>query len=860
MAAKSLPQIKIQNVGGVQTNVPFTLGHAFAPGDLAPTDGLTGGALPLQVDVKATHADGSVRHAILSGVLPKLAAGETIALQLAKAVRDTGPAVKFVELSEFPLAAVSVTVDGISYQAKTTDAGTIAPWLSGNIVGEWFAPVPLKNADGQEHPLLTSRFGVRYFPDAEAARVEFVIENTNTFGQPAQAFTYDVELQVAGKAVYSQKALRHFHHSRWHQYFWTGTTSQIYIQHDTAYLIATKAVANYDQSTPPAEKVLAAMVGSIGAGNTGPMSIGTVNPNMAMAGGRGDIGPLPDWAVNYLLSMDKRAYDVMMANADASGSLSMHYRDETTGYPVRTDNDKNARISLHQNMASTGPLPVPRFATDADGGSPYNVDLGHMPSLAFLPYLQTGDYYYLEEMQFLSAFYPIGTDPGYNGNGKGLLRWHQVRGQAWGLRSLGEAAAFTPDAHPLKTYFAQQLDNNLSFYAQTYVAGNPNNLGMYDGSGEGSATITGCAPWQDDFLTWSFSHLGELGFDKARPIAEWKAKFPVGRLVGEGFCYVLAAHYAFPFIRDDSGKIYASFKDLYSGNFYRDLIPTDGWELKPERKPSGVNWFDLPCGSQAQADFLGAINGYGWERGRMVGYADSVIGYLANMQPAAAAAADLGIPGADKAWALFAARKVQPDYTQNPQWNIIPRTAVQVAAPTVTPSTPAPISTAPVPVASTAAPLKIGAQPKQAGTWKKVGAENEKVSLPIDSQVRYGAEGKGYIYATTVVKEFQATNAVFGSDPAVNVVKQVDLFTASQPARLKTSANTLLKKLTELVVKVVDPKTLQIVSKFSGVTASSTGIITVSGPDLMAKAVYAVVVENAAGKVLDIMFPVTATA
>ncbi|RNF27893.1 hypothetical protein NM04_26085, partial [Massilia aurea] len=78
---------------------------------------------------------------------------------------------------------------------------------------------------------------------------------------------------------------------------------------------------------------------------------------------------------------------------------------------------------------------------------------------------------------------------------------------AWSLRTLGHAAYITPDAHTLKDYFVKQLDNNLKFYHATYVTGNPNQLGVYDGSGSGSFKVAASAPWQDDFLTWSFGYL-----------------------------------------------------------------------------------------------------------------------------------------------------------------------------------------------------------------------------------------------------------------------------------------------------------------------------------------------------------------
>jgi hypothetical protein len=682
-AGAVITDVRIQNTGAAQTNVPFTFGQVFAVGQLQPSEGLAakladGTVMPLQVDVKATHADGSVRHAIISGVLPSLDAGKTQKLDLAKStVSGAGNATPQSLLAAGLTSTVTINLNGVTYTASLADAlasATPAKWLSGNIASEWFANAPLKTASGAVHPLLTARFGVRWYSGlTKQARVEVVVQNDKTF-IAAQQYTYDVNINVDGKSVYTKNALTQYNHTRWHQYFWWDASRQpaIHIQHNTAYLIASKAVSNYDQSVVIPESVLTDMGQSLTADNTGPSKIGTVVPYMGQAGGRGDLGPLPDWSVNYLLSMDKRAKDVMMANADGSGSWSMHLRDENTNYPVRTDNEANKLLSVHPNYSWSGPMPVPRCADEHGCDTPYSVDVAHEPSLVYLPYLVTGDYYYLEEMQFWAVLNPLGTAPGYSGLGQGLLRWNQVRGQAWALRALGEVAYVTPDSDPLKAYFTKQLDNNLNFYTQTYVVGNPNNLGIYDGSGEGSAAAVSTAPWQDDFFTWAFGYLTELGFTKAQPILQWKAKFPVGRMTADGYCWVMGAPYQMPYTRDSNGVVLKSFAELYQANFGGDTVPDDLGTYKTA--PGKGKFIDLPCGSQAQADYLNVINGnWGWQLGRMNGLSGSTLGYASNMQPALAVAATSGIPNATKAWDIFQARTLKPEYNKNPQWNIIPR-------------------------------------------------------------------------------------------------------------------------------------------------------------------------------------------
>ena len=62
-------------------DVPLTVGQVFKEGDLPAGYSVTllnGTSLvPTQLDVKATHKDGSVRHGIISAILPFVAAGAT---------------------------------------------------------------------------------------------------------------------------------------------------------------------------------------------------------------------------------------------------------------------------------------------------------------------------------------------------------------------------------------------------------------------------------------------------------------------------------------------------------------------------------------------------------------------------------------------------------------------------------------------------------------------------------------------------------------------------------------------------------------------------------------------------------------
>lgn len=682
----ALTDVRLESTGSAQTNMPFTFGQVFAAGALSATDGLAakladGTVLPLQVDVKTAYADGSVRHAIISGVLPSLAAGQTQTLNLFKSAAGAKSAVTLQGLMSAGLTAkTTISLNGVKYTASLTDAvvsSTPTAWLSGTVANEWIVSAPLKDANGVAHPQLNARFDVRWYSGLnKQARVEFVVENSKTWVAGAK-LAYDVDLDLAGKSVYAKTGLTHYHHSRWHQYFWWDAAHQpsVNVKLNGAYLMATKAVPNYDTSFAPSEGNLASLAQSVNSGNTGPMTIGPVTAYMPTTGGRSDIGSLPAWSVMWLMSMDKRAWDVMMAAADGAGTWSIHYRDEKTGRPVRTDNDVNKDITTHFNLRTRGPLPVPRFVNDDLGHSstPYTYDTAHQPSLSYLPYLVTGDYYYLEELQFWATINPLETDPANSGYGKGLVRWQQLRGQSWSLRTLGQTAYITPDTDALKSYFTNQLNANLDFYNQTYVVGKPNKLGAYDGSGEGAFNeADNFAPWQDDFLTWSFGYISELGFAKADPIVKWKTQYAVGRMTAPGFCWIGAASYILNIRPNAKAPLYNSFADVYKATYGGDQIYNDNINWVSAIR-NGKKFSDMECGGKEQADYLGSINGYEWAQGRMIGYADASMGYPANLQPALATAVQAGTADASKAWTIFMKRAAKADYRSAPQWAILPR-------------------------------------------------------------------------------------------------------------------------------------------------------------------------------------------
>lgn len=727
--------LKVTNqTTSAQTNVPVTLGHYFKFGDVPSTMNLLakrsdGTPVTVQVDKKATHSDGSLKHAVLTLQLADLAVGSELLTLYTDPTVPAGAAVSLPNLratlfdAQVSLQKVydyktvnnitrsgtratatvvghglstgqtitiryadqpeyngifTVTVvdantltynitgtpaspatgpisilfgEGKTFTASAKTLLTTAPaitWLSGSEVSEWIVSGPLKDSLGNAHPHLTAYFHVRAYAGFTRVRVDAVVENNWTFKNNANGFNYVPTVTVGGTTIYdnSGASLNHAHHSRWHQVGWWGSAPQVYVQPDTQYLRASKAVPNYANITLQ-NSVLSSYVQTIV-----PMSNANLRVNWGDTGYSTQIGILPEWDASFIISGgDVRAYNGTLANSSAGGSYSYHYRDEGTGYPVSLDTYPN----LNEQDYGGG-------LVEGAGGNAYSHEPGadpaaHQPMLGYLAYLLSGDYFYLEEMQFLANYNMIWNSISrrtYLAGPQDGIVGYQNRGQAWGIRTLGFAAALTPDLHPLKNYLVTKTNNNIAEKTANWAAPAQNSLGAIQDFDwiSGYSVPPKYSPWQNDFFVMVFNRLVDLGFSNAAPMRDWLNQWPVGRLGGNsgtsGFCWKYATQYGFNAgIVDGAGAYVTSFTQLYQRNF-----PTESASACPT---SGL--MQTPA-SPTMPD-----------------------AYYSNLQAALAMAVDAGA-ATQSLWTKFLTMGT-PDYTAAPVWAIVPRPVSGTPAPTV---------------------------------------------------------------------------------------------------------------------------------------------------------------------------------
>ena len=672
------------------SHVPVTFGQVFRASDLPAGRGLTatvdGRAVALQVDRKASWPDGSLRHAVLSARIPHLGAGEHALLTLSKtalsdnAAQSSAPQIKLNDLLATTFdATIALERDGQRYHlsARTLlqnarDTGackdwaqTCKQWLAGPLVSEWIVGAPLVGPNGTAAHLV-GYFHVRAYADANGAidhvRVDTVIENNWAYVKDPGNQTYDVRIQV-GEHGYSRDHIRHFRQARWHEVLWWRQKPAVYVRPNGAYIQASGAVSRYADIQPTAAFL------DRRPASFPPMSYGDQSPHMGATGAQAAIGPLPRWSSTYILSTDARAFAWMTANDDAAGSYAFHYRDSETGRPLQISRHPYVTLADYDHAAKAGKQ---AYHTDllpkcrSRCGSPIRFDIAHHPSIGYLPYLVSGDYYYLEEMQFAASYVELWANPTYRQYAKGTLMHAQgqVRGQAWSLRSIADAAFATPDGDPMKRYFRGLMRNILAQYNQRYVD-NPDRhpLHVLDDYGAviyplNGATRVGVGPWQADFFAWAVGHAAEQGFEGARRLSRWLSVFQVARMTGaqghadNGYCWINAAAYK---LQIRPAQYAPSYRDVDAA--YRASFP----------RLSG-----LACGSQPMANQL-STRKHRYQAGEMTGYAASATGFPANLQIGLAMAVQSGIAGSARAWQIFAQRRIKPDYRNYPNFAVVPR-------------------------------------------------------------------------------------------------------------------------------------------------------------------------------------------
>jgi hypothetical protein len=681
------PTVTAVNLGATSLEqVPLTFGEPFRNGEIPHGDTVVaysdGQPLPTQTDIKARNPDGSVRHAILTVELPSLAGRASVPLNFRAIPDSEQPTHGHLSLDDILQtgfdASVILDIAGEPWHLDAREllgdaqAQSLCKpygrdcnlWLSGPLVSEWVVGGPVLDVHGKPNPHIAVYFAVRAYGPAPVhrVRVDVIVENDWAYAPDPQNVTYDATIRVNGRAVYTIDHLEHYVQARWHKVFWWGKSDPVYAQQDSEYLQATRAVPRYE-NVEISPQVLKSAV-QRAKRRCAPMKPCDQTKNQANAGAQAAIGPLPRWTSAYVIDPNPEAYEWMLANSDALGSYGIHYREQRTGKPVSVEDHPCVTL---ERRAEFSRCPVEPHGDDNFPRckdrcrSPLRANISHHPSPAYVAYLVTGDWYYLEELKFWADWVEFKQNPRYRGYTKGMIYHANPRGQAWSLRTLGYAAYILPDRDPLKMFLNDAVENNIKWYNERYTD-NPSANALHVLTWDAlSYTMhgkqeTGIATWQHSFFTWSVGNLRDLGFPGADKLLEWMGAFQVNLMTSPDFCWIVASAYALQVRDTNHSPLYDTLGQVYVNTF-----------------PAFKN---VACNSSDMAEIVAKWDGYRPSKNVMLGHGRSPTGFPANFQIGLAAAADSNIPNAKKAWSIFANRSGKPSYAHSPQFAVIPRDAV----------------------------------------------------------------------------------------------------------------------------------------------------------------------------------------
>jgi len=545
-SAATLTTITVKEKAGVSTsNYPLTFGHVFKKGDVTGNVYLSN--YPTQTDVKTTYSDGSIRFAVISALVPMAANSDTVLN-----VNTTGTAASTTAMTktEILVTDIGATIDltglsGSGYsgnlqadlRATIIAASSLDYWLEGGVCTEILIDQRLNNS-------LNATWEVRFYPGTSYIRISHVIENVEA--NYRGSINYAVEIKQGNASpisVYTKANFQHNYQARWRKVLWLGTEPpEVEIHYDTDYLISTGMIPSYDTSLTVPESSIASKYSEWNGTDTDIMGDG-LQDNSFASGVEGSL--LQKYTAQYLLSWDNRLREVVLGMGEVTASCPIHYRewDNTKSfYGHIISVDDRPRIRVREGKTEDLPAPIGTLS------SQWEVDQAHQWSYNYIPYLVTGERWFLDELYYWSSFNMNYQNPDYRGEEDGIIPDSaQVRGVAWAYRTMTQTAAIAPNADIEKAYFEDKIANNIARFITESTKYPLRFIYLRNDSISGlDASVTvGLSGWMQDFLLLAISNGSDLGYDASTVLSEF-SKFVINRFTNPDFNWYNGASYRFP--------------------------------------------------------------------------------------------------------------------------------------------------------------------------------------------------------------------------------------------------------------------------------------------------------------------------
>ena len=320
-----------------------------------------------------------------------------------------------------------------------------------------------------------------------------------------------------------------------------------------------------------------------------------------------DIGHMPLWMNRAVYSGDWRMREVMLGQADLAGAFPLQLREgdpakkadraqtvPALGMPVSVYARPTSWLLDPRDTASAADKIVvrspksPAGHIDLFGYGGFIPDYAHQPDPFFVPYLLTGDPFYLDGLQLWAGYNSFMDNPGYRFGPYAVIYDGQNRSNAWVLRTRLHAALASPDADPMQAIFNAMIDDALAKWEgergirgtkhentplwklSAQNIGKPNDgfrglgphplgwfvLGFGPGSGAWDPTThsdvydttlaySTNSPWQQNFLIIELGRAVELGY-AADKLFAYAGSNIIGQLTTDGYPTRMIGRYQIP--------------------------------------------------------------------------------------------------------------------------------------------------------------------------------------------------------------------------------------------------------------------------------------------------------------------------
>lgn len=481
-AAGALNTTVTVNSATTGTGLPFTFGHVFKDGDVGAGQIATAsGTTDWQFRALTYWPSGYVRHAIIAGRATWAVSGDKV-LTLTTATDPGGTSLTESDLATaMPTASIAAGAFTWDIAASVGTADRVRTVCTGPVMSNF---IYRKAVSGSSHLVLWA--SVRVYKGGNVEIFPWVENGFLLVASPTNDVrSYSV---TVGSTTTSLGSIDVKHHERPPLYSGSGpsfsywkTDPQITPKFNVDYWVSTKALPNFGAASP-SSATLDALPQSYS-----PNTLAGVHTLMNDAGGGGAIlGAFGSPAQSHFVTSagDTRAYKAAIVFGLSGGSWSTHYRDETTNEPIRFSDHPSVTLNASTTLTTaTGTDIVP------SGGENGTAAVSHQPSFAYLPWLLTANWWFLEEQLFWASWNYLfsrvngrrgetayETSPFRNSTGAaGIIDSrngaYTPRGAAWGLRTLAQALSSLPTSHACYASYKTAWEANTDFYKAAFVDG-----------------------------------------------------------------------------------------------------------------------------------------------------------------------------------------------------------------------------------------------------------------------------------------------------------------------------------------------------------------------------------------------------